>query len=515
MNFCKSSRNKKSLVVSGVSDKLRNGEYQQLIFEHQMRNNSMKLAQLQVICMYLVISLLICAAPAVSGAQPVESSNADVSTTVSGSGGVESILNETAAPGGLALRSALQSAINANPTFLSRKHAYSSSHEAYLRSFGALLPQVDFVGKGGYQVVRNDTTIATMSGERGDTWTDEMRVAMSQLIFDGGLTSAKVEADKHLSHSRKEELFNIAEDVGLTATQHFMEVIRNRALIELCERNITEHAGILELTRIRLDSGGGTQVDVNQAEASLEEARSRLVQARQGLEDAEAGYLKIFGTTADRLAMPERLVGAIPRTPEDGVIMAMDTNRALKAARLAILQKESEVVSAKGRHMPQLHFKASGGRSDNTGGYSENYHDLSAMLQVSFSLYSGGSDAAAIREAKSERLKALEDTEEVRRKVEEDVRTAYSFHKATGDLLPILRDLTDENAKVVASYADQFRMGTRTLLDLVSAQRSLFSSQQVYLNAMTAHTFSYYRICMPLSALMSTLGVSMDVPDLK
>jgi adhesin transport system outer membrane protein len=504
----------KSFDGSDVSVTLRHDEREELFFGYQRRNIGMKLAQLQIVCMYLVISLLVCAAPAISGAQSVASSNANSSVAASGSDDVKLILNDTADPGGLTLQSALQSAINENPTFLSRKHAYSSSHEAYLKSFGALLPQVDFVAKGGYQVVRNDTTIASMSGEQGDTWTDDMRVVMSQLIFDGGLTSAKVEADKHLSHSRKEELFNAAEDVGLTATQHFMEVIRNRALIKLCERNIAEHAAILDLTRIRLDSGGGTQVDVNQAEASFDEARSRLVQARQGLEDAEAGYLKVFGTTADRLSIPEKPIGAIPHSPEDGVALAMNANRALKAAHLGILQKESEVVSAKGRHMPKLHFKASGGRSDNTGGYSENYHDLSAMLQVSFNLYSGGSDAAAIREAKSERLKALAETEEVRRKVEEDVRTAYSFHKATGDLLPVLSSLTDENARVVDSYADQFRMGKRTLLDLVSAQRSLFSSQQVYLNAMTAHTFSYYRICMPMSLLMTTLNVVVEVPDL-
>lgn len=474
----------------------------------------MRLAQLQIVCMYLVISLLVCAAPAISGAQSLASSNANSSVAASGSDGVKSILDDTAAPGGLTLQAALQSAINDNPTFLSRKHAYSSSHEAYLKSFGALLPQIDFVAKGGYQVVRNDTTIATMSGEQGDTWTDEMRVVMSQLLFDGGLTSSKVEADKYLAQSRREELFNTAEDVGLTATQHFMEVIRNRALIALCERNIAEHVHILDLTRIRLDSGGGTQVDVHQAEASLEEARSRLVQARQGLADAEAGFLKVFGSGAARLAMPQWPAQAIPGTPEEAVAVAVGNNRALKAARLAILQKESEVASAKGRHMPQLHFKASGGHSDNTGGYSENYHDLSAMLQVSFNLYSGGSDAAAIREAKSDRLKALAEMEEVRRKVEEDVMTAYSFHKATGDLLPILRSLTDENARVVSSYADQFRMGKRTLLDLVSAQRSLFSSQQVYLNAMTAHTFSYYRICMPMSTLMTALNVVVEAPDL-
>ncbi len=463
---------------------------------------------------FVVVSLLACMTPALSLAQSVEASGARVGAAADGAENVDFILNDAVSADGLTLPVAIQSAIDTNPKFLSRKHAYSSSHEAYLQSYGALLPQLDFVAKGGYLVIRNDTTIAAYDDEQGDEWSDDMRVVLSQLIYDGGLTSSKVDADKFYSQSKREELFNTAEDVGLTATQYFMEVIRNRALIELCERNIAQHANILELTRVRLSSGGGTQVDVSQAEASLEEARSRLVQARQGLEDAEAGYAKLFGDKAGKLAMPGRPVAAIPQDVDAAIALAMDNNRALKAARLAIQQKEREVDSAEGLMKPQLYAKLSGGRSDNTGGYEENYHDVSAMLQVNFNLYSGGSDAAAIREAKSDKLEVLQDAEEVRRTVEEDVKTAYSFHKVTGNLLPILSNLTNENAKIVVSYADQFRMGKRTLLDLVSAQRSLFSSQQVYLNAMTAHTFSYYRICMPISALMSTLNVTMDVPKL-
>ena len=60
----------------------------------------MKLAHLQIVCMYLVISLLVCAAPVISGAQSLASSNANSSVAASGSDGVKSILNETAAPGG-------------------------------------------------------------------------------------------------------------------------------------------------------------------------------------------------------------------------------------------------------------------------------------------------------------------------------------------------------------------------------------------------------------------------------
>ena len=461
------------------------------------------------------IMVVICVSPAVVSARSIQGDSVGPVHTVSGAANVNSILKKAAAENGVSLQDAIQSAMDANPTFLSRKHAYSSSREAYLKSFGALLPQVNLLVKGGYQVIQNDTTSVIYDDKRGEGWTNDMRVVMSQLLFDGGMTRSKVEAGKLHSQSKKEELFNTAEDVGLTATQYFMEVIRNRALIELCEDNIVEHEKILELTRIRLNNGGGTLVDVNQAEASLEEAKSRMVQARQGLEDAEAGYLKVFGSKADKLAMPERPTQAIPQTVEEGIALAMDNNRALKAARMAIEQKKREAESAKGQHMPQLYAKLSGGHSDNTGGYEQNYHDVSAMLQLSFNLYSGGSVSAAIREAKSEVSRSVQEAEEVRRAVEEDVRTAYSFHQATWKLIPVLRDLTNENADVVVSYADQFRMGKRTLLDLISAQKSLFSSQQVYLNAMTAHTFSYYRICMPVSSLLTTLNVKVDVPNLE
>jgi adhesin transport system outer membrane protein len=196
------------------------------------------------------------------------------------------------------------------------------------------------------------------------------------------------------------------------------------------------------------------------------------------------------------------------------VSQAAAGNRALKAARLAEQQKEREVDSAKGRMMPKVQVKLAAGRADNTGGYTADYYDASAMLELSFNLFSGGSDAAAIRKAKADRLKVEQDALGVQREVEEDMRTAWSFYRATGRLLSVLRSLTDENAQVVTSYTDQFRMGQRTLVDLVSAQKSLFSSQQVYLNGMAAHTFSHYRLCAPASRLMETLGVDLRVEEI-
>jgi hypothetical protein len=60
------------------------------------------------------------------------------------------------------------------------------SHDAYRESYGALLPQIDFIARGGYGVRRNDTTIVQESDGQGEGWSDEQRLVLSQLLSTGG-----------------------------------------------------------------------------------------------------------------------------------------------------------------------------------------------------------------------------------------------------------------------------------------------------------------------------------------
>lgn len=461
-----------------------------------------------------VLALLMAMLPVLAQAQQQTMDQIQLGARQAGSVGVESSLDKMAPIEGATLETALQAAIELNPRILSSKYAVEAANQGYLQSYGALLPSLDFSGSGGHQLQRNGVTIARYSSGEKSTWTNEEELVLSQLIFDGGLTDSKVEADKFYSQSKQEELYNTAEAVGLSATQSFLEVIRNRALVDLCKRNVMEHQRIKDLTRIRLDSGGGTSADVTQAEAALNEAQSTLLQAEQGLQDAEAGYAMFYGENPRDLAMPQRLTQVIPLSLDSAVAMAVKDNKALKAAWLAVSQKEKEVASAKGLFMPAVYAQASVGRSDNISGYTDSYYDASGMIVVKMNLYNGGSDNAALQEAKNELLKAKYSANDVERTVIKDMKDAYNFFKTTAQLLPILRNTTNKNADVVVSYADQFRMGTRTLLDLVSAQKALFNSQQIYLSGIVAHTFSYYRMCVPRSMLMSTLGIDLGVIEL-
>jgi outer membrane protein, adhesin transport system len=394
------------------------------------------------------------------------------------SSGVTEVLKEAGPSTGIDLSSALQAALKDNPQFLFSQLDFASAEASFRAEYGKLLPSLDISASIGGIKTRND--ISGSESQDGSAMTNRQRLVLSQLIYDGGVTSSTVEAKKHFSESKKHEHFKKAEQVALMATQSFVEVIRNRGLVALCKHNISEHEYIAELTRVRLSSGGGSRADVSQAEAALDEARSRLIQAEQGLADAAASYAAVFGVSPGPLAMPERLVNAIPIGIPEAVDLALGNDNALKAAKFGVKQKGEELEAAQGVFMPRVRLELSAENSQNTGGYTSSYNDLSGLLAFDLNLFNGGSDQQSLRQARHEAGKARQDVERVRREVTEDMETAYNFYKATWELVPVLKETVDKNAEVVSGYADQFRMGRRTLLDLVSRKRR-FSAPSRYI----------------------------------
>jgi adhesin transport system outer membrane protein len=165
--------------------------------------NGKRLGYVWLTMWFLVFMLL---TPILARAQLLEIRERGSGLESLGASGVEAVLNDVSGGGGISLKAAIQSAMDANPKFLSEKHAYAVSHDAYRESYGALLPHLDFIARGGYGVHRNDTTIFSESDGMGEGWSNEQRLVLSQLLFDGGLTRSKFEADKLYSQSKKDEL---------------------------------------------------------------------------------------------------------------------------------------------------------------------------------------------------------------------------------------------------------------------------------------------------------------------
>src|SRR5207237_9110385 len=91
-------------------------------------------------------------------------------------------------------------------------------------------------------------------------------------------------------------------DVFTQAVAAYMDVIRDRAIVELNQNNVKVLGTNLDATQDRFQIGDLTRTDVAQSEARLQLGRSQLATAEGRLTASEATYRQIIGHAPGVLA---------------------------------------------------------------------------------------------------------------------------------------------------------------------------------------------------------------------
>jgi outer membrane protein, adhesin transport system len=146
--------------------------------------------------------------------------------------------------------------------------------------------------------------------------------------------------------------------------------------------------------------------------------------------------------------------------------------------------------------------------SHDVGGVRGFDGDLQANVVVNWNLYNGGIDKANIQEQIRHVDEAYHQMHRIKREVEEGVRLTWDRHLQETKRL---RELLRQRAAIEQlreSYAEQFKIGERSLLDLLDTQNTRFSVQLSVITADTAVKFGHYRILASTGNLLKTLNVN-------
>lgn len=74
-----------------------------------------------------------------------------------------------------------------------------------------------------------------------------------------------------------------------------------------------------------------------------------------------------------------------------------------------------------------------------------------------------------------------------------------------------LSDHVDSASETVIAYEKQYRIGKRTLLDLLNTENELFEARKDYLDAHYSEQYAKYRVMNATGSLLNALLV--DIPD--
>ena len=407
------------------------------------------------------------------------------------------------------LREVVQIAVETNPTIgvaAKRKDAADAAVDAAKSGY---FLKLDWQAGSGIERSQSATTLAT-----GNSWVRMQRkidaMVANQMLWDGLATRSEVERRRAISDAAAHRVHSAAEDVALQAVDAYVEVLKNKELVTYARENLQAHQKTFDQVKLRSDRGVGRRADLDQIEARMALATANVQSAESVLRDAEIAFQRVVGRNPIALAEIAE-IKPLPSNVDEAVKIGFANHPTLKSAYADISQAAAQRELARSFWSPRIELEASYSNNYNLDGVAGPNRDRLIMLFVKWNLFRGGFDYHRLRETAYQIDEATEISRNTTRQVENAVRVAYNAYNTARERLPSLERYVKSSDATRASYAQQFAIGQRTLLDLLDAENEFFTARSTYVTGKYIEISAKYRALNAMGQLLSTFDIKQ--PD--
>ncbi len=402
----------------------------------------------------------------------------------------------------------VSAALKTHPAIAAQNFGAAAAREQIGQAIAGYRPTLDARAAGGHQDTNNPATRARLN-DHAELDVYELSLTMKQNVFGGFNTKYSVKSARAGFQAASLGVSAAAESVGLQAVQAYITVLRGQGLVRITERNLAIHKQLLDLVQQRVKQKVGSSAEVNQATARVKEAEAELYQAQGGLKNALTMYKTVVGTLPGKLEDPVIPSGEVSASLDALIEDAMKDNPAISRGQALLARAEAEVERRRSAYWPNLDLELTGYSDEDISGTPGRYEGYNAMAVLSYNLYAGGSTTRSVQETKLLLKQAKSDLEFARRNVTERVMTSHNNIRVSGLRLKTFEAQVKENERVRKAFAEQFRVGKRTLLDLLDSQKELFRSKSNAVTESYEEAFAVYTLLASQGRLLKTLGVSV------
>lgn len=408
-------------------------------------------------------------------------------------------------------------ALKNDPQLRAAKAAYLAGTESKNIGRAQLLPQISAVGE--YSEDEYDGSSISVLGQGAifgrDGQTDVDRknysINLTQPIFDLPAWFG-FQQGKELSQQAKLQFSADQQSLILRSADSYFEVLRAR---ENLETALAEEKAIkrqLEQTRERFEVGLLPITDVHEAQAAYDSATVNTLETEGALDIAFEGLTVLTGQPHSQLSglMPDfPIVQPEPAEREDWVQFALQNNFSLQAAEFSKEAAENNAQAKKYEHMPTITGTLSYYDNNSTSDFrgkdlnsnqfftspSETDQDGHAIgVSLNIPLFTGGLVSAERRQAYQQFIQTKENYIGVQRNT---VREARSQHLQvvtnTARVKARKQSITSAESALEATQAG-YEAGTRNIVDVLIAQRSLYQARRNYANTRYDYIGSMLRL---------------------
>jgi outer membrane protein len=346
---------------------------------------------------------------------------------------------------------------------------------------------------------------------RTDFTRRDFTITLSQPIFDGFRTENSVREAEAVVAAGNQNLLAVEQEVLLNAATAYMDVLRDREIVNYRRRSLKFFEEEVRASRARFNVGEITRTDVAQARARASEAQGNLAVAVGNLEASVANYIRVVGEAPGKLKYPG-LSPRVPKTLRQAIDIASDANPQILAAAFNEEAAIAGIGVRKADLLPQLGFQAE---------YSVAAEPSSSLLDsesgsvggvLSIPLYDGGSTYSRIREAKQTASQRRLEVLDARRQVREAVVRTWHLLKAATATIKAAEDAVAAQRIALEGVREEARVGTRTTLDVLNSANELVFAAIALANAKRDRIVAGYQLVAAIGRMTAQdLRLSVSV----
>lgn len=416
-----------------------------------------------------------------------------------------------------------EQALDNDPELAAARAAYEAGLESKNIGRSFLLPQIS--GAASYS--ENDTDSERDVGEqvlggvvfpasytetstRGDSkvWS----VTLAQPLFDMGAWYAykqgAVQTDAAVVQFKADQQAFIVR----VATAYF-DVLRAIDTLKTALAEQTALESQLEQTRQRYEVGLTAITEVHEVQAQYDSAVANAIGARGNLAIYYEALEVLTGQQYDEVAPIQEdfaVSHPVPREREAWVEFALNNNYNLQSAQLNAELAELSAKSARSNHLPTL---AATVRYSDDDSYSKSHTTTrridpdtslpaitqsrtpqdsqsdgwSASINLSVPIYSGGRVSAQRRQAYSQSMRADDLARLTQRRTIQLARSAHQAVETGVVRVEALRQAVVSSQSALEATQAGYEVGTRTLVDVLLAQRNLYAALRNYYDTLYSY----------------------------
>ena len=389
------------------------------------------------------------------------------------------------------LAQALASAYRNNPSLQAERARQRATDEQVPQALSGWRPTITLNGDAGLEHNRSDGDGITV--RKGNLEPRGLSIELNQPIFRGFRTINETKQAEANVQAGRQNLLAVEQQVLFDAASAFLNVVRDRRIVNLREKNVTFLREQLRAAQARFNVGEITRTDVAQSRARLSLSISNLSVARSNLRTSAANYVRFIGHEPRKLTRV-KILRPLPKRLQQAVATSERVNPNILAALHLEDASEYNVKAVKGNLLPTVSLQARYQYREDTGTTIDRNEAASVVGAINVPLYQAGRVYSQVREAKQLSSQRRLQTLDVRRQVREGVVSAWHALIAARQTIKSFTDQVNANRFALEGVRQEALVGSRTTLDVLDAEQELVDSQVNLANAQRDAVVAAYRL---------------------